>query len=500
MEVKISVIKGPDRGKRYTIRKSTSYLVGRGPDARIRFTEDPFISRRHFLLEVSPPKVYFRDIDVVTNPSRINDVYVEELELADGDIIEVGYTKLKISIQPEMKTKQLPCVECGKTVTFYEDETHEPICPNCEESKKLQQLREEDTLFDPIEITCVCGENLTVKANSDGFAQSLSGKVRYYCKNCLPRKGDAAGKIIKDYEVIDKLGEGGMGKVYLSYQPTTARMVAIKEMNIDDANLGARFDRETRIMKKIRHENVLTYVDSGQDKSTGKPYLVMEYATCGSLDEVMAKNDAPFTPKEAVRYIIDSLKGLEYIHSKGIVHRDIKVENILLTDMGDGEMVPKITDFGLANEFSKAGGSVLTKMGQALGTIMYMPPEQLMDTHSVREPGDLYSMGVTLYYILTGKYPYHFPSPMDITKFLKANKHRVNTPDQALRLMMKMHQIKPPYLIILEDDPIPIQERMPGVHPKLAEIVDKSVRKDIQGRFQKAGEFRAALEKVVDLL
>ena len=95
MEVRLEIIKGPEREKIFTINETTTCIAGRSGDARFRFSEDdPYISRRHFLLEISPPKVFFRDLDV-TNPSKINDLYVEEAELLDGDVIEVGYTKLK---------------------------------------------------------------------------------------------------------------------------------------------------------------------------------------------------------------------------------------------------------------------------------------------------------------------------------------------------------------------------------------------------------------------
>ena len=105
MEVKLEVIKGPEQGKVFVLSQPTTCLAGRSREARFRFSDDdPYISRRHFLLEAAPPKVYFKDLDV-TNPSKINGLYVEEAELADGDIIAVGYTHLKISLKMVRKEK-----------------------------------------------------------------------------------------------------------------------------------------------------------------------------------------------------------------------------------------------------------------------------------------------------------------------------------------------------------------------------------------------------------
>ncbi len=96
MEIKLEVIEGPEQGRQFVLDKPTNYIAGRSLDADIRFSDDdPYISRRHFFLEIAPPNVYFEDMDMVANPSKINDEYIEKTRLADGDIIEVGFTKLK---------------------------------------------------------------------------------------------------------------------------------------------------------------------------------------------------------------------------------------------------------------------------------------------------------------------------------------------------------------------------------------------------------------------
>ena len=500
MEVKLKVIKGPEQGKVFILDEPTTCLAGRSREARFRFSEDdPYISRRHFLLEVAPPRVYFRDLDV-TNPSKINDLYVDEAELATGDNIEVGYTHLKVSLKMDLQTEALHCKECNRTFEIFDDESPAQICSDCQKDlEEAQQKKSAEKTEGPLQITCECGKDITKNANSDGRAGELRGIVTYACPKCASKMNEGQKRTINDYKLLKSLGKGGMGEAFLAYHQPTGRLVGLKVMNIINKQLSARFAREIKIMKKVMHENVLCHIDSGQEKSSGKPYLVMEYASRGCLDDLL-KDNGILPYKVAVELIIQSLNGLEYVHNAGIVHRDIKPENILLKPNGRGTGIAKIADFGLAREFSKAGGSVLTQLGTALGTVLYMPPEQIKDAHSVKETADLYSMGVTLYYLLTAKYPFNFPSPLDILKFLQENKHRVKSPNEAFKMMQEVQKLKTPHLIVLSEEPIPIGERKPDIPSKLAQFVDKAINKEIKRRYQTAAEFKHELQSVVGSL
>lgn len=476
MEIRLEIVKGPERGRVFMLAEPTTAIAGRGPDTRFRFSEaDPYISRRHFLLELSPPKAYFRDLDTVTNPSKINDLYVEVAELADGDVIEVGYTHLKVSL---------------RAATVGEEPPSPPSPPPSVE------LPPEPGRLQLLPVVCGCGRDLTAQANSDGRAWELREVVSYACERCLPKKEKFATPTVNDYTLIKLLGEGGMGSVYLAHHRPTARVVALKKMKIADKRLGARFEREIRLMRRVIHPHVLRCFDSGQACDAGQPYLVMEYAPYGSLDQTLIENNGALPQATAVRYIIQALRGLAYVHEAGIVHRDLKPENLLLKQDSSGETCAKIMDFGLAREFAKVGGSVLTRVGQAMGTLLYMPPEQIKDAHGVREPADVYSLGVTLYHLLTGKYPFDFPTPLDVLRFLMENRGQVSSPDEALRRMMMLKKLKNPYLIVLEDEPIPIRQRKPDIPAELAEIVARAMSKPLNQRFQRATDFQRALEVI----
>jgi serine/threonine protein kinase len=202
-------------------------------------------------------------------------------------------------------------------------------------------------------------------------------------------------------------------------------------------------------------------------------------------------------PDLAVQYIIETLKGLECIHAHNIVHRDLKPANILLKEEGNGKLIPIITDFGLAKKYSDAGGSLMTQANVGMGTIMYMSPEQIKDARSVREPADIYSTGVILYYLLTGKYPYHFPTQREIDRFLSQNRSMAKNKREALDLLLLQEGMKSPYVIILTQEQIPIRKRNPAISSTLATVVHRAIKKEISERYQSAKEFRHALENVV---
>ncbi len=498
MKVTLAIIKGPDVGKIFEFTKPDTFIVGRGGKGRpVHFklsADDPYVSRQHFMLEISPPRAVFKDLDS-TNTPTINGVSKVEEELGDGDIIEVGYTQLKVTISQAIEKKTVSCKKCGKPITLMADETQPDYCSGCERQIESDKRKQKAQIQRLRLITCTCGKDLTAQANSDGRTEELMGAVGYRCERCVQalRVGVEAGRKIDDYEIIKTLGHGGMGKIYQVYHRPTGRLMAMKLMlKLSVKELVQRFHREIRYMHELQHTNTLRFIDSGVAKDG--PYLIIELASHGNLESLIKHHQGFLSIQEAVPFIIDSLKGLEFIHRHGIIHRDLKPENILLQEAGHNRLIPKIADFGLAKKYSEAGGSLVTRIGVGLGTLFFMPPEQIRDTRSVREPTDVYAMGVTLYYLLTGKYPYHFPTRRDIERFIIEQSLKAKNRVEALGLLMRAHKLKSPQIIILTLEPIPIRQRKPDIPMKLAAVVDKAIKKDIPARFQSAAECRQALQ------
>lgn len=430
------------------------------------------------------------------NKPTVNGEVQIKTELANNDIIEIGYTKLKVAIEKEIKTKTVPCKRCRQPVEIMASEPAPEYCDQCaravEDERRIKQQKIES------QIKCSCGEDLTKRANSDGRAGELAGIVSYCCKKCAGalERDREAGKKIGDYAIVRCLGQGGMGKVYRVYHEPTGRILALKQMlNLTVKELSQRFEREIRYMKELQHENTIRFIDSGITREG--PYLVSELANSNDLNVLFESKKGQMSTREAASYIIEVLQGLAFVHQHQIIHRDLKPENILLQETAAGKLIPKISDFGLAKKYSEAGGSLVTRMGVGMGTILYMPPEQIKDTRTVREPADLYAIGITLYYLLTGKYPFNFPSPLEVMMFLLENMDKVRNQDEAMALIIKQEAMKSPHLIILTEEPLPIRKRNPDVPERLAKVVDKSIKKVVSERYQTAIEFSKALEDAI---
>ncbi len=209
------------------------------------------------------------------------------------------------------------------------------------------------------------------------------------------------------YDILSKIAVGGMGAVYKAKNRKTERIVAVKVIAPAVAKnpiLLKRFEREYLTTKSLHHPNVVKALDySG---AMPQPYLVMEFVDGGSIAQRMVQRGV-YPEAEAVRLIGQVCNGLQYAHEQGLVHRDVKPDNILVTREG----VAKLTDLGLVREVEGEGD--LTRTGRGLGTPYYMAPEQFRNARSVDKRGDVYSLGATLYAMVTGVVPFLNASPLD---------------------------------------------------------------------------------------
>lgn len=263
-------------------------------------------------------------------------------------------------------------------------------------------------------------------------------------------KGNHHGLVLANNALLEKIGEGGMGKVYRAQHQTMKRIVAVKVLNEeatkDDYNT-RRFQREVQAAAQLIHPNIVAAFDASEEY--GRHFLVMEYVDGIDL-QTFVENNGPVSCEKAVDWISQAAKGLQYAHTKKIVHRDIKPGNLLLSR--DGTV--KILDMGLAR-FDKAAGmdgessdDSLTSDNQIVGTVDFMSPEQADDSKRVEHHSDIYSLGCTFYFLLTGVAPF-FRSTL------------LNT------------------LIAHRADPIPnVSEKAPGVPAEIEKLIIKMLQKD----------------------
>jgi eukaryotic-like serine/threonine-protein kinase len=259
------------------------------------------------------------------------------------------------------------------------------------------------------------------------------------------------------YQVVRKLGAGGMANVYLAEDQELGRRVAIKILNDRHANddqFVERFRREAKNAAALSHPNIVSIYDRGE--AEGTYYIAMEYLDGRSLKElILSRGPAPLNV--TIEYVRQILSALRFAHRHGIVHRDIKPHNVLV----DAEGRVKVTDFGIA----RAGTSQMTEAGSIVGTAQYLSPEQARGT-AVDQRSDLYSLGIVLYELLTGTLPFNGDTPVEI-----AMKH--------------LSQIPPPP-----------SELRPELPHDLDLVVTRALAKDPEDRYQSAEEMDADLERL----
>src|SRR5881397_1015292 len=208
-------------------------------------------------------------------------------------------------------------------------------------------------------------------------------------------------------EILELIGQGGMGFVFKARQPKIERLVALKilpQSLAADPAFAERFTREGRVLARLSHPNIVTIHDFGQ--ANGFFYLLMEFVDGVNLRQAMRAGR--FTPEQALAVVPKICEALQFAHNEGILHRDIKPENILLDSKGR----VKIADFGIAKFAGVQEGAGLTGTGRALGTPHYMAPEQIEHPSDVDHRADIYSLGVVFYELLTGELPLgRFPPP-----------------------------------------------------------------------------------------
>src|SRR5918912_2663069 len=277
------------------------------------------------------------------------------------------------------------------------------------------------------------------------------------------------GATLDNYRILEKLGAGGQGEVYKAVDTRLGRAVVIKvlppDLTVKEANL-KRFEREARLASSLDHANICTIFDLGETGNVH--YIAMQYIEGRNVRQLV--NGRPLELKSALSIAIQVADALAAAHAKGIIHRDIKAGNVMVTDAGQA----KILDFGLAKlldeETARLEGihhTELTEIGVPYGTATYAAPEQARGDR-VDKRADIFSTGVLLYEMLTGIWPFQGRTSVDV-------RHAV-----------------------LHDNPVPIAAmRKDAVPPRLQQILDRALQKEPSARYQRMEEFRDDLKSVL---
>ncbi|MBV9050008.1 MAG: Stk1 family PASTA domain-containing Ser/Thr kinase, partial [Solirubrobacterales bacterium] len=267
----------------------------------------------------------------------------------------------------------------------------------------------------------------------------------------------ASGTVVDGrYKVISRLGSGGMADVYLAEDQQLGRKVALKLLHrrfAEDPGFVERFRREAQAAAGLQHPNVVSVYDRGT--YDGTYYIAMEYLPGQSLKQLI-RQEAPIDPVRAIDITVQILKAARFAHRRGVIHRDLKPHNVIVDDSGHA----KVTDFGIA----RAGASDMTETGSIMGTAQYLSPEQAQG-HAVSAGSDLYSIGVVLYELLTGRVPFDAEAAVTI-----ALKH-------------------------VSESPRPPSSLNPSVPPELEQVVLWALNKNPADRPTDADQFVAVLEQ-----
>ncbi|MDB5351548.1 MAG: serine/threonine protein kinase [Planctomycetota bacterium] len=425
MNVVLRVTAGPHEGKSYVFERHATFVVGRSALVQFPVPDDKFLSRDHFLIEFNPPACYLKDMGS-TNGTKLNGQKVDGARLKDGDLIEAGKSAFQIIVQDTWnEIPRIRCQACG-----------------CEPA---------------LEITVAVEPGDRI--------------VNWFCDACRAHRRRYPTPP-EDYWIERKLGGGGMGEVYKARKLKTKEIVAIKMM-IPEAAAGDRarhyFRREMDVLRQLRHPNIVEFFEMVDE--SGQFQLIMEY-----VDGLNARQFAELFPEKrlpipiAARIGVQLLAALEHAHEKGFVHRDIKPSNLLVTGPNDRPNI-KLSDFGLAKSFrDDAGFSGLTHQGDIGGSSGFISPDHIRDFREVREPGDLYSVGATLYYLLTNRYPF-----LDFD------------PNKAAA-----------YAMILEHPSVPLRVHRPDAPEGLDRLLRKSLEKQPRDRWKSAAAMGQALSRFLE--
>jgi serine/threonine-protein kinase len=426
MSVILRVLAGPHKGEEFVFDSHATFVVGRWSQAHFSVPDDGFLSRNHFLIEIDPPRCLLKDLGS-TNGTKVNDEKVGQVRLQDGDVIQAGRSIFSLHIESTWnEVPRVPCLRCQK-------------------------------VFATPEIV--------------GDARFDDGRLEWVCEDCTLH-ARRYPKPPHGYWIEKRIGGGGMGEVYLARRDSDRHAFAVKMM-IPTVAAGDRaklyFRRELEVLKDLRHPNIVAFDSMQEDE--GQFQLIMEYVDgLNARQWVETLKPGRLTVPTAAWIGKQLLSALDHAHGKGYVHRDIKPSNLLVKGGGPWPTI-KLSDFGLAKSFrDNAGFTGLTHQGDIGGSVGFNSPDHIRGFSDVKESADIYSAGATLYYLLSGMYP-----------FLDFDPNKSNA-----------------YQMILEYPPVPLRAHRPEVPEFFDRIIRKALEKQPRDRWKTAAAMAQALRPFLE--
>ena len=430
MQVTLRVLSGPHNGRSFIFDQHDTFLIGRSDTAHLCLPDDRYFSRNHCILEIAPPRCFLRDLGSL-NGTYVNGQKVQEAYLRNGDRIQGGQTVLSVEVSADQSPAHLNLPPTQPAIVIVE-------CLNC-------------------------------GARDQAEAASPDEHMSFLCEDCrseLRKKPQP----VPGYEMVRILGRGGMGCVMLARSEKTGEAVAIKtllpEVAVSDQAL-RRFMREIDVAAALQHPHIVRFIDRGTNK--GVVYLITEFVEGADAARLADARGGRLPYQEAIKIISQTLDALQFAHTRGYIHRDIKDQNILVSGTWP-DYTSKLTDFGLAKSFTQTGMSGVTMAGDVAGTFAYMPPEQIRDFRNVRPVSDIYAMGMTAYSLLTGAIALDLAPHANVAQTVKS---------------------------IFEKPIIPLRQRAPEVPEAVAQVIERALSKDPAARWPSAEAMRLALLRCV---